>query len=147
MSWFWIAYKKKKKKRSRKPSKAKRISCHERKLPIVVGLAVELRISGVAGVCEDAAADTAAEAVLVPGQLAHAHQVSVLDLLAATFADLHDLLALDAGAQFCGNIAMVSSMRFVQHTYKRRNKFECDRGAKLSIEFRQYRIIFWKKWS
>lgn len=79
-------------------------------LPIVVGFAVKLGISGVAGVCEGTAADAAAEAVLVPGQLAHPHQVAVLDLLAASFADLYDLLPLDAGAEFCGNIAIISSM-------------------------------------
>lgn len=59
---------------------------------------------------EGAPADAAAEAVLVPGELAHAHQVAVLDLLAASLADLHDLFALDARAQFCEREAKVSSM-------------------------------------
>lgn len=87
-------------------------------LPVVVGLAVQLGVPGVAGVCEGTAADAAAEAVLVPGQLADAHQVAVLDLLAATLADLYDLLPFDVGVELCGNTAMVSSMWYVLHTYR-----------------------------
>lgn len=79
-------------------------------LPIVVGLAVELGVARVAGVRQRAAAHAAAEAVLVPRQLAHAHQVPVLDLLAAALAYLYDFLPLDARAELCGNIALVSSM-------------------------------------
>lgn len=71
-------------------------------LPIVVWLAVEFCVARVAGVSERAAAHAAAEAVLVPGELAHPHQVAVLDLLAASLADLHYLLSLDARAQLCG---------------------------------------------
>lgn len=51
---------------------------------------------------ERAAAHAAAEALLVPGQLADAHQVPVLDLLPATFAQLEHLLPLYARVQFCG---------------------------------------------
>lgn len=65
-------------------------------LPIVVGLAVELRVSGVASVGERAPANAAAQAVLVPGEVANPHEVAVLDLLAASFADLYDLLPFDA---------------------------------------------------
>lgn len=79
-------------------------------LPVVVGLAVELGVTGVAGVRQRTATHAAAEAVLVPRQLTHTHQVAVLDLLAAALADLHNLLPLDAGTELCGNTARVSSM-------------------------------------
>lgn len=59
---------------------------------------------------EWAAADAAAEAVLVPGQLSNPHEIPVLDLLTASFADLDDLLPLDASAQLCKEEARVSSM-------------------------------------
>lgn len=79
-------------------------------LPIVVWLAVEFGVPGVAGVRQGAATHATAEAVLVPRQLAHPHEVAVLYLLAATLAYLDDLLSFDARAELCGNIALVSSM-------------------------------------
>lgn len=64
-------------------------------VPIVVSLAVQFGVAGVAGVIEDEAADAAREAVLVPTGVAHPHQVTVVDLLSAPLAHLVRLLALD----------------------------------------------------
>lgn len=68
-------------------------------LPIVVRLAVELSVARVACVSERASANAAAEAVLMPGQLSHPHQVPILDLLSATLTYFYYLLSFDARVQ------------------------------------------------
>lgn len=69
-------------------------------LPIVVGLAVELRVSGVAGVIEAGIADAALETMFVVTRIRHSHQVPITYLLATSFADLKRPFALD-GHIYC----------------------------------------------
>lgn len=57
-------------------------------LPIIIGLAVELRVAGVAGVVEAGIADAALETMFVVTCVRHSHQVPITYLLATSLADL-----------------------------------------------------------
>jgi hypothetical protein len=52
--------------------------------PIVVSLAVEFRVPGVAGMGELDAADATSEAVFVPACVCDPHQVPIVDFLPTT---------------------------------------------------------------
>lgn len=65
----------------------------KKRLLVVVGFAVEFRVSGVAGIVEHDATDAAGKAVLVPTRVCYSHQISIVDFSAATLAHFVGLLA------------------------------------------------------
>lgn len=62
-------------------------------LLVVVGFAVQFRISSVAGIVEHDTTDAAGKAVLVPTRVRYSHQISIVDFSAATLANFVGLLA------------------------------------------------------
>jgi len=104
--------------------------------PVVVHLAVELRVAHVAGVVQLHPAVAAGQALLVPVGLAHVHQEAVVDLLATALAQLEVLLALDV-AHFWGG----KKEEGKSGVSKSPNRFHMAQELSEKIEIKDLRIL------